>query len=392
MKHYFLRHLSHHLLLAVLLFVGAMPASLAQSYTVRENVEKGKAEMEKGFFEEALSYFNRALMIDSRSEEALFERGRAFWWMKKYDDALYDFQMALDIDPNRIDSYILMGTIYYEKKNYTDAIDKYNKALALSPNYALAYNYRAECHKEMGLLNDALDDYNQAIRFEPNMAVLYFGRGQCNLELHNYEAAESDFSQAMQLAPDQAHYLEERISARFLKQDFVGTIEDLQGLKESFPALFETFHYGLLATSHGMLQNYPQAVEAVSVIIEKTPQEASYYAERASYFKLMNQPDNALQDYLSIVALEPDNIMYLEAIGEMYAAQENLEQTLVYAQKIVDLQPENAQAHYWIGWVFLRQGNPKTAKPVLVKAAQLGYPKEKMEASAQKLAKKGFSK
>ena len=62
-------------------------------------VKNGKELLEKGNFEEALSFFEQALLLDQNDPELWNHKGVALRSMGRYDEALECFNRSLEIDP-----------------------------------------------------------------------------------------------------------------------------------------------------------------------------------------------------------------------------------------------------------------------------------------------------
>ena len=62
-------------------------------------VNNGKELLEKGNFEEALSFFEQALLLNQNDPELWNYKGVALRSMGRYDEALECFNRSLEIDP-----------------------------------------------------------------------------------------------------------------------------------------------------------------------------------------------------------------------------------------------------------------------------------------------------
>jgi len=66
---------------------------------IDELVEKGKKLLEDTKFEEALSYFEQALLLDQNNADLWNHKGIALRSIGRYDEALECFNKSLEIDP-----------------------------------------------------------------------------------------------------------------------------------------------------------------------------------------------------------------------------------------------------------------------------------------------------
>lgn len=102
----------------------------------------GAVYYELGDTESALSYFNKALIINDESINSTIYNhiGLVYDFMAKYNDALIYFKKSLHADsimngannPSMKESFNNIGIVYFNKGEYEMALDNYNKALSLS--------------------------------------------------------------------------------------------------------------------------------------------------------------------------------------------------------------------------------------------------------------------
>ena len=85
--------------------------------------------LEEGRFEEAVTEFDQAIILDESSAAAFHNRALA----KEYAGSL------------------------------TEAVDDYTKSIELEPDLAVAYANRASVYSKLGDLQSALSDLNQAL-------------------------------------------------------------------------------------------------------------------------------------------------------------------------------------------------------------------------------------
>jgi Flp pilus assembly protein TadD len=67
---------------------------------VAELIKKGKSLLVDGVFEEALSHFEQALLMDQRNAQIWNLKGATLRSMGRYDEALECFNKALELDPS----------------------------------------------------------------------------------------------------------------------------------------------------------------------------------------------------------------------------------------------------------------------------------------------------
>ncbi len=66
---------------------------------IDELIKKGKAKLDEGKFEDALGYFEQALLLDQQNPELWNNKGVALRSVGRYDEAIDCFNKSLEIDP-----------------------------------------------------------------------------------------------------------------------------------------------------------------------------------------------------------------------------------------------------------------------------------------------------
>lgn len=62
-------------------------------------IKNGKAKLDEGKFEDALGYFEQALLLDQKNSELWNNKGVALRSIGRYDEAIECFNKSLEIDP-----------------------------------------------------------------------------------------------------------------------------------------------------------------------------------------------------------------------------------------------------------------------------------------------------
>ena len=66
---------------------------------IEKLVESGKKLLDEGKFEDALGFFEQALLMDQSNPELWNNKGVALRSMGRYDEALECFNRSLELDP-----------------------------------------------------------------------------------------------------------------------------------------------------------------------------------------------------------------------------------------------------------------------------------------------------
>jgi Tfp pilus assembly protein PilF len=159
----------------------------------------GCSYFKKGQYEQAISYFSKAIELDPKYYKAYVMRGSTWCIKHDYDRGLNDFNKALEINPQYAEAYSGRAVVWINKGDYDHSIADCTKALEINPQYVKAYFSRGRAWENKGDYNRAVADYTKAIEINPRFAGGYFGRGMLWVKEGDYDRGCSDLQKACEL-------------------------------------------------------------------------------------------------------------------------------------------------------------------------------------------------
>jgi protein O-mannosyl-transferase len=133
--------------------------------------------MERGQLDEALSYFQRALAVRSRSEHhhynfslALIHDsvGNVLARQGRLDEAIVHLRQAIELRPDYPDAHYNLGTALFQKGDLDGAIAQWRTTLSIHPYDAGAHTSLGNALVQKGFLAEAADHYEKALQSEPD--------------------------------------------------------------------------------------------------------------------------------------------------------------------------------------------------------------------------------
>jgi tetratricopeptide (TPR) repeat protein len=134
----------------------------------------------------AIKNYNKALEIDSESENIYCNRAIAKIKLKDYTGAMQDCNKVLEIDPEYGKAYAVRGEIKIYIDDYAGAIKDLNKAFEIDSEDADIYNNRGIAKKGCGDYAGAIQDLNKAFEIDPGNELI-----KNNLEYIKKEAIKN---------------------------------------------------------------------------------------------------------------------------------------------------------------------------------------------------------
>lgn len=118
----------------------------------------------------AMQYYDGALRLDPKSEEALYGRGMYYQEvLHDYDKAIQDYTTISLLNPKNRNAYFNLGFVHYQYlKVNSEALKYYNKAIECDPQWPEAWFNRGLTYETMGDIAKAKADYQQALSLRPD--------------------------------------------------------------------------------------------------------------------------------------------------------------------------------------------------------------------------------
>ncbi|KAK1792320.1 hypothetical protein P4O66_012269 [Electrophorus voltai] len=207
-------------------------------------------------------------------------------------DALAKMTTALEQNPEKAHYYIFRGTLYRRLNDFPAAIEDLALAVELGgepersvaleedgrTQLALAYNdFAVHCFSR-GFYSEAIMLLTRAICERRDESGLFINRGDCFYKQKEWHFALADYQQADELDP---HSTTIRLR--------LATIHNTLGLNSYNDLKFQ------------------EAVERFSAAIEYEPGVAQYYRNRAKAHRRMHGVEEAKQDAISALILDPSS-------------------------------------------------------------------------------------
>lgn len=176
----------------VLIFIGVGCLACSSS-TASFNYESAQMQFNKGNYEEAKKYIDKAVKAKKNKAEYLILAGHIYSQLDDMDKALELFDSAIiesdkvvDLENNK-DAYRGKGIVYFEKQKYDKAINEFDTALNIDANVSLdkdilkykidALNMNKEYKDAIKLGNIYMENFG-----EDNYIYILQGHGYANLD------------------------------------------------------------------------------------------------------------------------------------------------------------------------------------------------------------------
>ena len=129
----------------------------------------------------ALACYDEALAASPASAPTLIERSRALVDLGRYEEAIASADAALALDIASADGFVQRGTALVQLHRYDEALQAFRRATELNPAHVDAALNRAQIAHEAGLSAEAVEFSERALRLDPDRLRVQAGYLHCLL-------------------------------------------------------------------------------------------------------------------------------------------------------------------------------------------------------------------
>lgn len=359
----------------------------------------------------ALSACDSALARDADLDEAWFLRGRILMDSRRFEAALDSFRHADALAPDDAATWEALGVCLDRLKRRDEAAEAYRRALALDPEQQTSRRALAEIYRQLGRTQDAIDlflegetesesmqDLERAVEIylrdgdlaaaealleplhangelPPRLTYIY---GRVLLQLDQLAAADSVLAPLLEVEGVRGiHLLLGDIAARRDRSD--------EALEHYRAARMEDPENCTAHTSYVLLElqarrrerseietgvdggDFDQALTAA----EKYTGDTDFRCQvvLGHVYSILKRHTDAARHLERAHALDPKNLEILFSLAMAHQESGSFEEALRHSRAVLTLDPENAPALNFVGYILAERGQDLAESESLIRRA-----------------------
>lgn len=262
-----------------------------------------------------------------------YEEGYKHYKKKEFHKALEYFDKAIEANKGYVKAYLYRGVTYFMLDNHQKALKDFNKAVELDPDNFMALFYRGQAYFYTGHSKKAIEDYKRALQKQPENAKIFIQMATAYYRLGNLKETVSYASKTISYAPKHPGAFMLRGAAYWRQGNLDAAIRDFKMAKNLVPDSPKTqlFYY-----------------------IAKARNGDKYTGELKKFYKRTKDRKWPFP----AVALILDKITPEECVKAALKDAKNDTYKNIY----------EAQAHFYIAWNYLIEGDEDKAEEFFKKA------------------------
>lgn len=296
-----------------------------------------------------------------KTEQGVYLAARLFTAIDSTSKAERYLREYLVFHPDDLDTYVSLADVQTKQRDYDSAIASFQRILELDPSSDSANMGMGSVYIRMMKWSDAIPPLEKAIQLNPDNAEVYAMMGKAYKEQRTFDKAAEAYKNYLNsnpASPGDTHFelgecymeIEQFDDAVAMFQQAVEA--DAQNMQKSYK----------LGQAMQKAERYDEAAEVYYRLAELSPDEAKiYYNTIVRMYDDAKLPDKALEAAQRMVELEPNNHEAIYNLGAMYLKQEQYTEAAEAFTRAIEINPSFEFAYANLGYCYSQLKNYKEA-------------------------------
>lgn len=288
---------------------------------------------------EEMVYVNPKFILPAQKLASLYIKTNQLNKAKKiYDDILLKNKVSAEI----LHQYAILSSSLCD----TDTAEKMlKKVIRMNPELAKAHKDLGIIYLNKRLFDYARDEFETAMKLAPNDFEILFEYGNFLYSISENLEAERYYTEALEVEPNNVLALTFMALNKLILNQIDSAYEYImKALKIQPHHEYVQFCAGrILFAKH----EYEEAKRYLIRAVEQNPDIETQNTLALTYFEL-EEYQSALNVFKNIYAKSPKSVSLLMQIAKCYEALKDNDSALEYLDKVVEIFPENEEAHEMI--------------------------------------------
>ena len=157
--------------------------------------------VEKGAYEEALTYYEQSKNIDSSGANIFSELAYLYEMVGEMELAEQHHLKAIELDPDSHLTHYYLGGFYYARARFDEALLKFEKALEYAPGHLTIKHAIASCYYELEDFDDAVAIFEEILEQDSAQGQVLWNLGSTYYYQGDFEKAISSYQKGLRYTP-----------------------------------------------------------------------------------------------------------------------------------------------------------------------------------------------
>lgn len=258
-------------------------------------------------------------------------QGLILYSKDKYEEALSYFNKAMENDPYFIESYINAAQVYIMQDQFEDAKKYLNKALLIDKKAAVVYFHLGNIALLQGETEEARTEYNKAVSLGYDNDQIYVNLASDAEDRGDFETAMNYYNRAIAINKFNPYPKARKVQILIQLKKYAEALSVCDSLIETNPDIFEGYHYKFALLTE--LNKMEEAEVLLDRAIQLFPDDEAFFYDKARLYQSKGEFEKALAIIDEKINMNDDNRTAMVSFkSELLLATEKVDE----AEKLVD--------------------------------------------------------
>jgi len=331
---------------------------------------KGRICLELNRHNEAEDAFIEALSLNKRLEPALFDLATLYQMMERSVDAIETYEKLLEFHPHNVGGRERLLNLYFKLGMKKKAEQQIEKIKELSKPGEPIRQALGLLYLKQGRLNESIEELYLTVSAFPDdhksryyLASAYEEKGDDDNALKHFRL----------IKPKSKYYINAQLHIAFILEtrkqydQSIAVLEKALALKKGKIEL-----YLMLGSLYETKKEYDKGIEVVKKGLEQDGKNIDLIFRLGVILDKNGKKESCVGQMRRILDINPDHADALNYIGYTFADQGiKLDEAMDLVQKALKIKPESGYIMDSLGWVYFQKGLYDKALHYLEKASKL---------------------
>ena len=311
--------------------------------------------------------------VETRRDR-FFNQGNKAIQSEAYEIAISFYTKAIKIDSDHADSFNNRGVAKRELGRVYEAIQDYNEALLIDDKFWDCLHNRAMAYHEIGNLKKSIRDYDLLIAHH-DTSLYHKAKALIFTDLKDYLRAIDEFNKVLVQNPNDTEVKINLATLDFYlgnNQRAAATLEEILRVSDN-----AAFGYNTLNQIYLELCSLDLAYRAIDKALRLDPNNPFFLNNRGFTYLEMDSMNLAIEDINQSIILDPDNSWSYRNKGYYYYKMGDFNRAIRYLKQSLEMDENIKEAHLMLGLSYLSDDQLVLACNAWQVALDLGNKKAK---------------
>lgn len=288
-----------------------------------------------------------------------------------YQPAMLSYQRAIRLEPKEFAWRYYLAVVLQQMSQPDKALEALSAALRIRPSYAPAVLKRGDLLFQMGRFQESAAAYESVLKQDPASADALYGLGRVRYAQQDMSAAEDLYRRACEAYPKfGAAYYGLAVAGRSLGHDAESAknFELSKRFTDDHPPTADPVLRQMAALSTGVFRQFQQsdllakkgdmedAARLNEEILARDPENLSALLNLLYLARFLSRFDDQVESlYARARGIDPQVPLIYNYYGVVMVRQGKYEAATAALRKAIELRPDYAEPHKWLGGILERQ-------------------------------------